>query len=246
MPSSSEPGAGRGGLPPQQDWPLFRDRFDPEGHVRCLAAMRASAHISALRGLPLQPLAVGPLAMVAHSPKARSLIKARALPFPPSVGKRLHQSPAGRSFAPPPDGLQIRLTERTPNKAQSSHVLMPKASRASVGSAEDVRPGGQVSLRHPKVTESGEPLSRTGSGPRPNSGCAFIGRRDTKMMLIRPRWMELLKNSEGTMQPGTTSLPVGSSPTSRTPTDHEAGHAVRSTSNHARITLADVDAAIRA
>ena len=58
--------------------------------------------------------------------------------------------------------------------------------------------------------------------------------------------MELLKNSEGTREPGTTSLPVGSSPTSRSPMDQEAGHAVRSVSNHARITLADVDAAIRA
>ena len=74
---------------------------DPEGHVRCLAALRASAHISALRGLPLPPPAVGPLAMMAHSRKARSLIKARALPFLPSVRKRLRPSPAGRSFTPP-------------------------------------------------------------------------------------------------------------------------------------------------
>ena len=58
--------------------------------------------------------------------------------------------------------------------------------------------------------------------------------------------MELLKNSEGTRQPGTTSLPVGSSPTSRSPTDQEAGHAVHPTLDHARITLADMDAAIRA
>ena len=90
-----EPGAGRGGLPPRQDWPLFWDRFDPEGHVRCLAALRASAHISALRGLSLPSPAVGPLVMMAHSPKARSLIKARTLPFLPSVRKRVHQNPAG-------------------------------------------------------------------------------------------------------------------------------------------------------
>jgi hypothetical protein len=66
------------------------------------------------------------------------------------------------------------------------------------------------------------------------------------MMLIRPRWMELLKNSGSKMDPGIAPPPKGSSPLSRSPTDQEAGHAVRSTSDHARITLADVDAATRA
>jgi hypothetical protein len=66
------------------------------------------------------------------------------------------------------------------------------------------------------------------------------------MMLIRPRWIELLKNNEGTWEPETTPSPVGSSPLSSFPTDQKSGQVVRPASDVARSALADLDAAIRA
>lgn len=66
------------------------------------------------------------------------------------------------------------------------------------------------------------------------------------MMLMRPKWIESLRNSAGTREPGNTPVPVSSPPKSDSQVVAEAGHGVHPTLGPARITMAEQDVAIRA